>query len=357
MPLQNLRIESFRCLEDDQLALGPARNYLFGPNGAGKTSLLETIHMLGRGRSFRTRHAKQLARHGAQAFSVSGTVADSEGTKNRLSLQFSDGSLVPRLDGHRAKSMADLAQKLPVHIIEPNTHSLIEGPPSRRRGFLDWGVFHVEQGYLEAWRKYRRVLGQRNSALKKGEGQHMLDIWTATLVESAELVEKLRIRYVAQIESLLQPIGKQLLNEVVNLEYLSGWGGSSSFGGALEASWNKDCAMRTTSVGPHRADLVLRMNGRRVREEVSRGQQKLLAAALVLAQTEFFVATCGNAGILLVDDPAAELDEGSLGRLLRVLDALPAQQILTGLSEAMLPPDQGAPVFHVEQGKITKVVQ
>ena len=115
--------------------------------------------------------------------------------------------------------------------------------------------------------------------------------------------------------------------------------------------------MRTTSVGPHRADLVLRMNDRRVREEVSRGQQKLLAAALVLAQTELFVATCGNDSVLLVDDPAAELDERSLGRLLRVLDTLPTQKILTGLSKAMLPPDQGAPVFHVEQGKITKVVQ
>jgi len=356
VPLQNLRIESFRCREDEQLALGPTRNYLFGPNGAGKTSLLETIHLLGRGRSFRTRRSRQLIRHGAQSFSVSGTTIDPEGTKNRLSLQLSDGSLNPRLNGSRAKSMADLAQKLPVHIIEPNTHSLVEGPPSGRRGFLDWGVFHVEQGYLEAWRKYRRTLGQRNSALKKGEGRQMLDIWTATLVESAEPVEKLRARYVAQIGSLLQPIGQQLLNEAVSLEYRSGWDGSSSFKEALEASWHKDCAMRTTSVGPHRADLVLRINGRRVREEVSRGQQKLLAAALVLAQTELFVATCENAGILLVDDPAAELDERSLGRLLRVLDTLPAQQILTGLSETMLPPDQGAPVFHVEQGKITRVV-
>ena len=357
MPLQNLRIESFRCLEDKQLALGPTKNYFFGPNGAGKTSLLETIHLLGRGRSFRTRRSRQLIRHGEQSFSVSGTVIDSKGTKNRLGIQFSDGSLTPRLNGSRAKSMAKLAQKLPVHIIEPNIHSLVEGPPSGRRGFLDWGVFHVEQGYLEAWRKYRRILGQRNSALKKGEGRQTLDIWTAALVESAEPVEEFRARYVAQIKSLLQPIGHQLLNEAVNLEYRSGWDGNSSFKEALEASWHKDCAMRTTSVGPHRADLVLRMNDRRVREEVSRGQQKLLAAALVLAQTELFVATCGNGGVLLVDDPAAELDERSLGRLLRVLDTLPAQQILTGLSKAMLPPDQGAPVFHVEQGKITKVVQ
>ena len=357
MPLQNLCIESFRCLEDDQLALGPTRNYLFGSNGAGKTSLLEAIHLLGRGRSFRTRQTRRLARHEKQSFSVSGTTVDSEGIKNRLSLQFSGGSLTPRIDGSRAKSMAALAQRLPVHVIEPNIHSLVEGPPSRRRSFLDWGVFHVEQGYLEAWRKYRRILGQRNSALKRGTARQMLDIWTTTLTESAELVNELRSRYVAQMGSLLQPIGHKLLNTAINLEYRSGWEGGSSFKEALEASWDKDCTIRTTSVGPHRADLVLRMNGRRVREEVSRGQQKLLAAALVLAQTELFVATCGNAGILLVDDPAAELDERSLGRLLRVLDALPAQQILTGLSEAMLPPDQGAPVFHVEQGKITRVVQ
>ena len=161
MPLQKLHIESLRCLERVQLVLGAGRNYLFGPNGAGKTSILEAIHLLGRGRSFRTRQARELVQRGAESFLVSGGIVGSEGEKNRLGVRYSDGSLALRLDGVKAKSIGDLADKLPVHVIEPSTHLLVEGGPRERRRFLDWGVFHVEPGYLAAWRRYRRAVWRR----------------------------------------------------------------------------------------------------------------------------------------------------------------------------------------------------
>src|SRR5690606_22264133 len=145
--------------------LHPRRNYFFGPNGAGKTSLLESVYLLGRGRSFRTRDTRRLIRHGEARLVVYGeVVADDEA--HRPGVAFERGRLEKRVDGAPAESMAALASILPAYVIDPSSHGLVEGGPSERRRFLDWGVFHVEQSYLPVWRRYRRVLSQRNAALK-----------------------------------------------------------------------------------------------------------------------------------------------------------------------------------------------
>jgi DNA replication and repair protein RecF len=98
------------------------------------------------------------------------------------------------------------------------------------------------------------------------------------------------------------------------------------------------------------------LDGQPVREQASRGQQKLISAALTLAQSELFALDHGARSLLLVDDPAAELDRANLERFLEALWGIPAQLVITGLSEAVLPPATGFPVFHVEQGNVNKVV-
>jgi DNA replication and repair protein RecF len=108
-------------------------------------------------------------------------------------------------------------------------------------------------------------------------------------------------------------------------------------------------------MGPHRADLELRVGGRRVQHDASRGQQKLAAAALVLAQLAVAGPDQLGRQVLLVDDPAAELDRRSLGKLLELLSEIPAQLVMTGLSPEQLPVSPGAPVFHVERGELRRV--
>jgi DNA replication and repair protein RecF len=182
LPLSEVRIAAFRCLTHVEIALDPNRNYLFGPNGAGKTSVLESIYLLGRGRSFRTRQIRKLVRVGTDGFSVFGEVEIAERVV-RVGVAFDVGRLQKKIDGDATVGTAELAAVLPVHVVEPGIHQLIEGGPGERRRFLDWGVFHVEHAYLEAWRQYRRVLGQRNAALK-GASNSELQTWTAALVEA-----------------------------------------------------------------------------------------------------------------------------------------------------------------------------
>ncbi len=348
MPLNRLRIESFRCLTEVELVLDPDQNYFFGPNGAGKTSLLEAIHVLGRGRSFRLRQNKRLIQYEAHRFAVFGEVL-AQGRRHRLGISVGDDGRQLRLDGQNAPAMTAMAQILPVYVIEPSVHFLIEGGPGERRRFLDWGVFHVEQAYIPAWRRYRRVLGQRNAALRVGQQS---GIWDEVLAEAGMEVTQARERYVGKLRNALAGLGETFLGESLDVKYRPGWRADMSLNDALQRSRQRDLQVGATQAGPHRAELEIRLGARGVREEISRGQQKLAAAALVLGQVRVLAAARGHGGTLLVDDPAAELDESALGALLTALESLPAQRIITGLTDDSLAGSHPTRTFHVEQGSV-----
>ena len=351
MPLRRLRVSDFRCLQEVELDLDPARNYFYGANGAGKTSLLEAIFLLGRGRSFRTRQARTLIRHGRPGLSVYGEVDD--GTRLRkLGAAFGERRLERRVDSAPA-SGAVVAEILAVQAIGPDSHRLIEGGPSERRRFLDWGVFHVEHSYLEAWQRYRRLLGQRNAALQRaGEAAAELRVWTQALVEAGEQIDHFRRGYVGRLAAHVGGHARALLGYELSIEYRRGWRADLDLRAALDASSVRDHSLGHTEPGPHRAELVLEMEGHRVQDEASRGQQKLAAAALVLAQ-ESAVAENGAArSVLLVDDPAAELDRAAFERLLDRLSTIRSQLFFTGLTALETKKDAVTAVFHVERGQV-----
>ena len=352
MALAQLRIAGLRCLSDVELELDAAWNFIFGPNGAGKTSILEGIFVLGRGRSFRTRQSARLVAHGTSGFAVFGEVSTPIGNR-RLGVSFANGHLEKRIDAQDAGTMAALATLLPVQSIDPGSHQLVEGGPSERRRFLDWGVFHVEHDYLEAWRRYRRTLSQRNAALKSGGPRAVLRSWTQAVVETGMAVHQGRDGYVTRLAPWVHDFGRELLEQELSVEYRKGWSKELSLEAALVAGEHTDLAHGTTGAGPHRADIEILLSGRRVQDEASRGQQKLAAAALILAQLAASPEPARQ--VLLVDDPAAELDRGALGRLLRLLERLPVQRVLTGLSPEQLKPLKPYPVFHVERGALRKV--
>ena len=342
---------TLRCLREVELELHPARNSIFGPNGAGKTSVLEGIFVLGRGRSFRTRQMRRLVQHGADGFTVFGEVATA-GVTRRLGVAYRAGRLEKKLDGEGAAGMAELAALLPVHALDPSMHALVEGGPSERRRFLDWGVFHVEPGYLDAWKGYRRVLSQRNAALKRAAGPAELRPWTIALVDAAAVVDESRRRYLERLGAYVNDFGLRLLDRPLTLDYRRGWAAGERLDDVLATNQARDRQSGSTEAGPHRAEVVLRLDERRAQDEASRGQQKLTAAALILAQVAVESVERPAQSVLVVDDPAAELDTRSLDRLLAALSELRAQLIFTALTPADLPFQADFPAFHVERGAL-----
>jgi DNA replication and repair protein RecF len=224
-----------------------------------------------------------------------------------------------------------LAVALPVQIIDPEIHHLIEEGPSRRRRFLDWGVFHVERTFVAYWQRYRQALKQRNAALKSGQPRAAVGAWDADLLRYGELLTSARTRYVALLAEQAIVIGRNLLGMELELSYRPGWARDQTFAESLQHSRSHDQASGATQVGPHRAELSIRLNGTGVKDRISRGQQKLLAAALLMAQLKLFPEGAPVQPSLLLDDPAAELDDDRLTGLIREVSAHSVQLIVTTL--------------------------
>ena len=354
MALQRLKISDFRCVESAELAPEPHYNLIYGENASGKTSLLEAIAYLGRGKSFRGATTQNLVRHGCGELLLLGRVT-TESRVSTVGVRNSSKGLEIKIDGEGEQGSAALAELLPLQVIGPDIHSLVAGGPEERRRHLDWIAFHVERGYLSVWRRYRRVLKQRNAALRDGADNKSLASWDQEFLDAALLVDASRRAVTELANRAIQSTGELLLGHPVRIEYRGGWGMDQTLQEALAASFGREREVGATQVGPHRADLKLVVENRQARKLVSRGQQKLLACALILTAAELVQTHLERPLLLLLDDPAAELDNSSLARLMASVTALGCQVIATALEpDAHLFPDDPA-LFHVEHGNLIKL--
>ena len=351
MAVARLEIENLRCIEAACLDLSSDRNLIFGANGAGKTSVLEAAYVLGRGHSFRVRDNRRLVRDGEAGFMVR-CQRQGSGVGQRLGVAYERGTLDVRIDGQRGARATQLAQALPVEVIDPSSHRIVDGGPGERRRFMDWGLFHVEQGYIARWRDFRRVLVQRNEALRRAVSEAELTVWNEAFIAAAADLNAIRERFVERWGEAVGAIGERLLGAAVTLEYRDGTGRHKNLEAALAAGSALERARGLTLNGPHRSDLILRYGSGPARELASRGQQKLLAATLVLARLVDRIERHGNAGLLLVDDPVAELDDSALQRLIAELAAIPVQMIVTSIRPESMQALEAGRTFHVEHGVI-----
>lgn len=354
--LTSLRIENFRCIRDAYVELHERGTGIIGRNGSGKTSFLEALYFLAHGRSFRTSLRSKLLGPERDTFRITGQFFDGS-LESFGGVEFGSGKLRIRLAAQEQQGIAALTRVLPVQIVDPSIHRLIEEGSVRRRRLLDWGVFHVEPGFLDVWRRYQRALAQRNAALRGEMTVEAVSFWVPELSRAATQVDIFRARYLQQLRPAFEALSAKLLGFQVQAKYSRGWDEALPLSDVLAKQIARDRKLKTTTAGAHRADVNFQIGTDAARERVSRGQQKMLALAFVLAQLQLRVeAQSEPRSCLLLDDPAAELDVDNLGKLLAVLGELPVQLIITSLDESGL---QGLPVgrmFHVKQGSFQAVL-
>jgi DNA replication and repair protein RecF len=272
--------------------------------------------------------------------------------------EYSNGKTSTRLAGQSISSVVEIAEILPLQLIDPGVHRLIEEGSARRRRLLDWGVFHVKQDFLHHWRRYQRALQQRNAALRglAPASASLLQAWEREMSLCGEAVDIARAEYTQLLTPHFCALSNALLSDATNLEYRRGWPADQTLEEALENARPRDQRLRATGVGPHRADITFRLRGSLARDLVSRGQQKMLASAFVLAQIRLRADSAAVPTCLLLDDPAAELDVDNLGKLLRAIDSVPSQLIVTSVSEGGLQGMHIGRKFHVEQGRFAPML-
>lgn len=351
MAIDRLEVRHLRNIAAAQIRLTPQFNVFIGNNGAGKTSVLEAVHLLGRGTSFRSSDLSQLVNHAVTSCTVTAHLQDTR----FLGVEYGLSGLRARVDGERNVGRAELAEYLPVMFMGPDSHRLLtDGPPLRRR-LLDWGVFHVEPAFITIWRRYQRTLSQRNEAIKN---RQPVNIWDQGLVESARQLDHYRRSYTERLIPFAQYYVHELLGRHdLELDYVCGWRIGMEYGEVLQRGLEQDQKVGHTRYGPHRADIQVRFDSRVARDVVSRGQQKLLAFGLLLAQVALFQSLYSTRCVILVDDISSELDLAHRLKLLSLLKILETQVLITAVDQ----PDPSflaetkPTMFHVEHGKINSL--
>ena len=344
---KQFQIKNFRNIRNCSFHLSDGVNFIIGDNGAGKTSVLEAMNYIARGQSFRTKNISNIINRESEYFQLLATLE----TGSVLGMRRSSSDIIARMNRLPIRKLSTLAKSIPLFLITPNTHELIERGPEYRRRFIDWGLFHVEPGYIKTLQDYRRILKQRNRALRLKSTQS--DAWDPGLIRCAEMVDDFRNSYIKKLTPTFTDIYGKLTDEGrISLVYRSGWKGGKRFSDQLHEKTTIDKERGFTSVGPHRADVSMIIDGVAAREVLSRGQQKIAVTALILAQASWVKNTIQP--ILLIDDLTSELDTEHQSRLLSLLLELQSQIIITSVDSSILQMVDNYALFHVEHGVVSK---
>lgn len=352
--ISRLKATSVRNLNGLDIEPAAQINYFYGPNASGKTSVLETLYLLSRVKSFRTSRINSVIRHGEKSLTVF-----AQGKKNNqpftLGIEKGHGLMKLKVNGESVHSASEQAHSFPVFLLAPDHNLLFYGGPRQRRHWLDWSLFHVEQHYLETWKSYHRALRHRNALLKSDQRSLDSEIqgWEKIIGQEAEKIDGLRKRYLTRLTQVLAerhlPV---VLPAEAEIEYRQGYTGDS-MQTMLEQGRAEDRQRGFTGLGPHRAEVRFFYDKLDVARHLSRGQIKLFGAALISAQLEM-IKNQGVGAIVLVDDIDAELDSESSEKIMRLLIANAAQTFVSSLElPDWVPHETGKhAVFHVKHGSV-----
>ena len=353
MFLEKLSLRKLRNINEATLQLNRKTNVIIGENAAGKTTILESIDILSRGKSFRTNKTESLVQKGKDAFYVGAIVGENQ---KKLEIEKSKKKTKILVNGKEEKKQSVLAEELAIQVIHPNSHALIEGPPQERRAFLDWGLFHVEQNFKKEWANYSKILRQRNEALKARDSSEKK--WMEELAPAGENISVLREKYISDLQEHIKETQKHIMPECeLIFSYERGWNKDLSFIEALKEKNNIDIERGYTSCGPQSADIKIMLNKSEAQRVCSRGQQKLIANIMLLSQSRGFFENKKFPSIILVDDLSAELTLEMQEKILERLFETKSQIFLSALNDSVLADilsEMDANVFHVEHGEIAQ---
>ena len=336
MDICKLFIQNFRNIAwlDVEPSLGI--NIIYGPNGSGKTSFLEAISYLACGKSFRSSKYKNLISQFADNFTVSANIIDEAKIKHTLGIsrdRSRDNDLKISVNSNKSSRIYDLADKLCVQVIHPQSYELIMGSPDTRRQFIDWGVYYSMQDYKNLWNKYRKILVQRNSLLKSKASREEIVVWDDLLCEYSEQITKYRKEYLKEFNEIFsEKIKKFLPGFSINCSLSQGWDSRSNLRSLLSLNLEKDKVLGYTFYGCHRADLKIKSCQQAASDILSRGQLKLLICAMKLSQGSLLFRQKGRRCIYLIDDLTSELDCLSRKLLLNDLSGFSNQVFITNIA-------------------------
>lgn len=408
--IERLQVSHLRNLDRINMQVATC-NVFIGANGSGKTSLLESIFLLSRGKSFRHSQPKRYIQHHQPSAVVHAKLTDG----STLAIQKQpDATTILRLNQNTVYNQSILTEQLPTLLIDPSSMDMLEQGSAGRRQLLDWLVFHMKPSFHPQWVAYQRLLKQRNSLLKQSKTltqRQLMELksWNQGLADHAALIHHYREQVFLAWQPYFEKSIAQLLPnyaQQISLSYNAGYDTSIALDEQLNERLSQDLQLGYTRIGSHRADIHVHWRSEgdnegssgsegdksksaatdkadsaarlpKLKEQaanvLSRGEKKLLITALRLSQLPMLLHTntepaatddaldpalkTGTTPVVLLDDITAELDDRAIDILLATLAKLPCQVFMTSLTVQVLPLVKrywsSPTMFHMKQGQLT----
>ncbi|MEL5848069.1 MAG: DNA replication and repair protein RecF [Candidatus Igneacidithiobacillus chanchocoensis] len=348
MPVAELQIQNLRSIAQLRLRPEPGWNWLIGANGVGKSTVLEALHLLAMGQSWR-HGQRQLIRDGSEEYLLG--VRLYQGNADYIGMRRQGMQRELSCDGERIQSAWELLDALPLQAWHEGNAHFVSASAEERRRILDWGLYYADRLYGKTLREYRHALRQRNAALRQGLAPQA---WNPALLRLGVSIQEQRQAHLQALHGHFQRIwaaGPQA-EQQVDFVLHPGWSGDLAT--ALERDAGLDRQFAYTHSGPHRARLQFRSAGHPAAEQLSRGQLRLLGIAFRLAQIAVQRAAGAALPVILIDDFAAELDANARQWWMQELDTLHTQ-VFAASTEA--PSSASGTIFRLHAGRLIEDIQ
>ncbi len=333
--LRRLSLRAFRNYASLDLDLDPGLTLVVGPNGHGKTNLIEAVYVLCLGRSFREHRDSRLIRFGAPAARLAGQ-AHWTGREHTIQLTWERGdSKQAEVDGAPLERLSELLGQLPVVSLTPEDGEIAQGGPAARRRFMDVLLSQTDRTYLEALKRYRRALSQRNASLREGR-EELVGVYEPELAHTGAAIQGSRAALAGFLAGRAVETYRQVSGggEELAIIYRPNPGREEEdfeevLAGELAESLEKDLERGYTGSGPHRDDLHLEVSGRPLKTYGSHGQARTALAAMKLAEVSYYAEQYDRRPLLVMDEVAAVLDRSRADNLIRLLSEGSSQVFVT----------------------------
>lgn len=351
MYIKKIKLTNFRNYKEQEIELTDKMNVFYGDNAQGKTNILEAIYLCAIGKSFRTKKEKELINF-QENFSEIEVDYEKKDRSGKIKLEISDKKTFYS-NGIKIKKISEILGKINIVMFSPDDIDILKGSPNKRRKFLDIMISQLRPSYLYNLNQYIKTMEQRNNYLRQikynNKDINLLDIWDEKLIDLGEKIYNYRKEFIEKIDIILNNIHKKITEEKENIkiEYISNYIEKNKFKENLIKKRQLDIEKGYTTIGIHRDDFIIYINGKPVNLYGSQGQNRTVVLSLKITELEIASEEIGEKPVLLLDDFMSELDEK---RRNSFFDNIENIQVLITCTDKIN--KENTKIFNVKDGKI-----
>ena len=355
MYFKSLNLTSFRNYKELSIEFDRKLNIFLGENAQGKTNLLESLFIMGLGKSFKTNNDKEMINFDADFSRAISIVENEDGEETKIEIIYNKEGKIIKVDDVKLNRSIDLLENVYVVVFSPEDLRIVKDGPEHRRRFIDRELCQIKPVYYSDLGNYKKVLKQRNALLKDNNADKTLfDVFDETLSDYGVRLVNERKKFIAEIYDICSEIHKEVTGgrETLEIKYRTEVEDKDQFNRKLKENFEQDVLKGYTGFGPHKDYLGISINGKDIRIYGSQGQQRTASLSLKLAEIELIKRETGYSPVLLLDDVFSELDSNRQKFLIESMKDVQVFVSATGIEESiknMLPKGN---IYYVDNGKI-----